>query len=154
MSTLPSHTLLPMPSLSPTMTSGNLAAWKLKEGDSFGAGDVLAEVETDKATVDYESVDDGIIAKILVPEGAQDIAINTPIAVVVVRLASSNVRGMVPIASRVTETTPIGIRNSSAAFISAACLACWVFRFRALFAAENMSAADLADAVEIGRAHV
>lgn len=65
------------------MTSGNLAAWKLKEGDSFGAGDVLAEVETDKATVDYESVDDGIIAKILVPEGAQDIAINTPIAVVV-----------------------------------------------------------------------
>ena len=69
LSTLPSHTLLPMPSLSPTMTSGNLAAWKLKEGDSFSAGDVLAEVETDKATVDYESVDDGIIAKILVPEG-------------------------------------------------------------------------------------
>ena len=51
------------------MTSGNLAVWKLKEGDSFSAGDVLAEVETDKATVDYESVDDGIIAKILVPEG-------------------------------------------------------------------------------------
>ena len=69
LSTLPSHTLLPMPSLSPTMTSGNLAAWKLKEGDSFSAGDVLAEVETDKATVDYETVDDGFIAKILVAEG-------------------------------------------------------------------------------------
>ena len=69
LSTLPSHTLLPMPSLSPTMTSGNLAAWKLKEGDSFSAGDVLAEVETDKATVDYETVDDGFIAKILVQEG-------------------------------------------------------------------------------------
>ena len=69
MSALPPHTLLPMPSLSPTMTSGNLAAWKLKAGDSFGAGDVLAEIETDKATVDYESVDDGFIAKILVAEG-------------------------------------------------------------------------------------
>ena len=69
LSSLPPHTLLPMPSLSPTMTSGNLATWKVKEGDSFSAGDVLAEVETDKATVDYESVDDGIIAKILVPEG-------------------------------------------------------------------------------------
>ena len=69
LSTLPPHTLLPMPSLSPTMTAGNLAAWKLKAGDSFSAGDVLAEVETDKATVDYESVDDGVIAKILVPEG-------------------------------------------------------------------------------------
>merc|ERR1719181_2562908 len=83
LSSLPPHTLLPMPSLSPTMTSGNIATWKLKEGQSFSAGDVLAEIETDKATVDYESVDDGIIAKILVPEGAQDIAINTPIAVVV-----------------------------------------------------------------------
>lgn len=83
LSTLPPHTLLPMPSLSPTMQSGNIATWKLKAGDSFAAGDVLAEIETDKATVDYESVDDGIIAKILVAEGAQDVAINTPIAVVV-----------------------------------------------------------------------
>ena len=69
LSTLPPHTLLPMPALSPTMTSGNLATWKFKEGDSFSAGDVLAEVETDKATVDYETVDDGFIAKILVQEG-------------------------------------------------------------------------------------
>jgi len=65
------------------MTAGNLATWKLKVGDSFSAGDVLAEIETDKATVDYESVDDGFIAQILVSEGAQDVPINTPIAVVV-----------------------------------------------------------------------
>ena len=72
-----------MPALSPTMTQGNLAAWKKAEGEEIAAGDVIAEVETDKATVDYEVVDDGIIAKILVPEGAQDIAVGTPLAVVV-----------------------------------------------------------------------
>ena len=66
---LPSHTILPMPALSPTMTTGDLAAWKLKEGDAINAGDVIAEVQTDKATVDYEAVDDGFLAKILVPEG-------------------------------------------------------------------------------------
>ena len=69
MSTLPPHTFLPMPSLSPTMTAGNIATWKLKDGEAFNVGDVLAEIETDKATVDYESVDEGFIAKILVPEG-------------------------------------------------------------------------------------
>ena len=83
LSTLPPYQLLPLPSLSPTMQSGNIATWKLKAGDSFSAGDVLAEIETDKATVDYESVDDGVIAKILVAEGAQDVMINTPIAVIV-----------------------------------------------------------------------
>ena len=83
LSTYPPHTLLPMPALSPTMTQGNLAAWKKAEGEEIAAGDVIAEVETDKATVDYEVVDDGIIAKILVPEGAQDIAVGTPLAVVV-----------------------------------------------------------------------
>ena len=51
------------------MTTGDLAAWKLKEGDAINAGDVIAEVQTDKATVDYEAVDDGFLAKILVPEG-------------------------------------------------------------------------------------
>ena len=69
MSSLPPHSLLPMPALSPTMTSGNLATWKLKVGDAISAGDVIAEVETDKATVDYEAVDDGFLAQILVPEG-------------------------------------------------------------------------------------
>eukprot|EP00966_Prymnesium_polylepis_P019888 458456-Prymnesium_polylepis.1 len=69
LSSLPPHTMLPMPALSPTMTSGNLASWKKAEGDKIEAGDVIAEVETDKATVDYEAVDDGYLAKILVPEG-------------------------------------------------------------------------------------
>lgn len=83
LSSLPPHTLLPMPALSPTMTMGNLAAWKKKAGDAIEAGDIIAEVETDKATVDYEAVDEGIMAKILVPEGAQDIAVGTPVAVLV-----------------------------------------------------------------------
>ena len=57
------------------MTTGNLASWKLKEGDEISAGDVIAEVETDKATVDYEAVDGGFLAKILVPEGCEHAAI-------------------------------------------------------------------------------
>ena len=66
---LPPHTFLPMPALSPTMTSGNLASWKKAAGEKIDAGDVIAEVETDKATVDYEAVDEGFVAKILIPEG-------------------------------------------------------------------------------------
>lgn len=65
------------------MTSGNLAAWKKKEGEEIAAGDIIAEVETDKATVDYEAVDEGVLAKILIPEGAQDIPVGTPVAVLV-----------------------------------------------------------------------
>ncbi|MCF8495364.1 MAG: pyruvate dehydrogenase complex E1 component subunit beta [Alphaproteobacteria bacterium] len=70
-----------MPALSPTMTEGNLAKWLKKEGDSVKAGDILAEIETDKATMEVEAVDEGILGKILVPAGAQNIAVNTPIAV-------------------------------------------------------------------------
>lgn len=70
-----------MPALSPTMTEGNLARWLKSEGDSVAPGDVIAEIETDKATMEVESVDEGILAKILVAEGAEEIAVNTPIAV-------------------------------------------------------------------------
>src|SRR5579862_3164005 len=70
-----------MPALSPTMEKGNLAKWLKKEGDTVKAGDILAEIETDKATMEYEAVDDGVLAKILVPEGSADIAVNQPIAV-------------------------------------------------------------------------
>ena len=66
---LPPHSVLPMPALSPTMTSGNLASWKKAEGDAIAVGDVIAEVETDKATVDYEAQDEGFLAKILMAEG-------------------------------------------------------------------------------------
>src|SRR4029077_16056962 len=70
-----------MPALSPTMEKGNLAKWLKKEGDKVKAGDVLAEIETDKATMEFEAVDDGTLGKILVPEGTTDVAINQPIAV-------------------------------------------------------------------------
>jgi pyruvate dehydrogenase E2 component (dihydrolipoamide acetyltransferase) len=69
-----------MPALSPTMTEGSLAKWLKKEGDEVHSGDVLAEIETDKATMEVEAVDDGKIGKILVPEGAQGIKVNEPIA--------------------------------------------------------------------------
>ncbi len=70
-----------MPALSPTMEKGNLAKWLKKEGDPVKSGDVLAEIETDKATMEYEAVDDGTLAKIVVPEGTQDVAVNAVIAV-------------------------------------------------------------------------
>src|SRR5271154_4429916 len=70
-----------MPALSPTMEKGNLAKWLKKEGDKVKTGDVLAEIETDKATMEYEAVDDGTLAKILVPEGSANIAVNQPIAI-------------------------------------------------------------------------
>jgi len=69
-----------MPALSPTMTEGTLAKWHKKEGEPVGAGDVLAEIETDKATMEVEAVDEGVLAKILVPEGTEGVAVNTPIA--------------------------------------------------------------------------
>ncbi len=70
-----------MPALSPTMEKGNLARWLKKEGDKVRSGDVIAEIETDKATMEYEAADEGTIAKILVPEGTQDVPVNSPIAV-------------------------------------------------------------------------
>src|SRR5579885_2423121 len=70
-----------MPALSPTMTEGTVARWLKKEGDEVDAGDVLAEIETDKATMEYEAVDEGRIGKIIVPEGSQGIKVNQPIAV-------------------------------------------------------------------------
>ena len=70
-----------MPALSPTMEKGNLAKWLKKEGDKIKSGDVIAEIETDKATMEYEAVDDGTLAKIVVPEGTQDVAVNSVIAV-------------------------------------------------------------------------
>jgi pyruvate dehydrogenase E2 component (dihydrolipoamide acetyltransferase) len=71
-----------MPALSPTMTEGNLAKWHKKEGDAVKAGDVLAEIETDKATMEVEAVDEGTLGRILVPEGAQGVKVNQPIALI------------------------------------------------------------------------
>ena len=70
-----------MPALSPTMEKGKLAKWLKKEGDNVKSGDILAEIETDKATMEVEAVDEGIVGKILIAEGTDDVAVNTPIAV-------------------------------------------------------------------------
>ncbi|MCD8520369.1 MAG: biotin/lipoyl-binding protein, partial [Alphaproteobacteria bacterium] len=70
-----------MPALSPTMTEGNLAKWLKKEGDKVEAGDVIAEIETDKATMEVEAVDEGVLGKIVVPAGTEGVAVNTVIAV-------------------------------------------------------------------------
>src|SRR5690348_11955513 len=69
-----------MPALSPTMTEGNVTKWLKKEGDEVRSGDVLAEIETDKATMEFEAVDEGTLGKILVPEGAEGVKVNQPIA--------------------------------------------------------------------------
>ncbi len=72
-----------MPALSPTMEEGTLAKWLVKEGDSVSAGDILAEIETDKATMEFEAVDEGTIGKILVSEGSEGIKVNSPIAILI-----------------------------------------------------------------------
>ena len=71
-----------MPALSPTMKEGNLAKWVKKEGDKIKAGEVIAEIETDKATMEVEAVDEGILGKILVNEGTENVAVNSCIALI------------------------------------------------------------------------
>jgi len=82
-SSWPDHEVLPMPALSPTMESGNIGSWVLKIGDPVVPGNAVAEIETDKASVAFEAQDEGFLAAVLHEEGAQDIAVGTPIAVVV-----------------------------------------------------------------------
>lgn len=81
---LPYHIVMGMPSLSPTMDSGALAEWYVNEGDAFAAGDAVAKIETDKASIDFEAQDDGFVAKILAAAGdGKDLALGTPIMIVV-----------------------------------------------------------------------
>ena len=70
-----------MPALSPTMEEGTLAKWLVKEGDTVKSGQILAEIETDKATMEFEAVDEGVVGKILIAEGTGGVKVNTPIAV-------------------------------------------------------------------------
>ena len=72
-----------MPALSPTMEEGTLAKWLVKEGDTISSGDIIAEIETDKATMEFEAVDEGVVGKILISEGTEGVKVNTPIAVLV-----------------------------------------------------------------------
>ncbi len=92
-----------MPALSPTMEKGKLAKWLKKEGDKVKSGDVLAEIETDKATMEVEAVDEGTLGSILIAEGSEDVAVNTPIAVI---LGEGEKAGAAPVAkpSPVTPT--------------------------------------------------
>ena len=97
-----------MPALSPTMEKGNLAKWLKREGDAIKTGDVIAEIETDKATMEVEAIDDGTLGKILVPEGTNDVAVNTPIATI---LAEGEDRS----ALAPTAPAPAGDGNGAAA---------------------------------------
>jgi len=80
---LPYHIVVGMPALSPTMEQGIISKWNVKEGDSFAAGDSLAVIETDKASMDFEAQDDGVVAKLLVKEGTSDVKVGTEIMVTV-----------------------------------------------------------------------
>ncbi|KAK7279527.1 hypothetical protein RJT34_24580 [Clitoria ternatea] len=82
-SELPPHILLTMPALSPTMNQGNIAKWRKKEGDKIEVGDILCEIETDKATLEFESLEEGYLAKIIAPEGSKEVAVGQPIAITV-----------------------------------------------------------------------
>ena len=77
-----------MPALSPTMEEGTLAKWLVKEGDTVKSGDILAEIETDKATMEFEAVDEGTVGKLLVAEGTQGVKVNTPIAMLLAEASS------------------------------------------------------------------
>jgi pyruvate dehydrogenase E2 component (dihydrolipoamide acetyltransferase) len=103
-----------MPALSPTMEKGNLAKWLKKEGDVVKSGDVIAEIETDKATMEVEAVDEGTIAKILVPEGTQDVPVNDVIAVLAgdgedVKAASAGAASPAPKAAEAPKPAPAPI---------------------------------------------
>src|SRR3954471_193326 len=102
-----------MPALSPTMEEGKLAKWLVKEGDEVHSGDILAEIETDKATMEFEAVDEGRIGKILVPEGSEGVKVNQPIAVL---LADGEDAGTSP----ATPATPSTSQSSSSVDISSA----------------------------------
>ncbi len=125
-----------MPALSPTMEKGNLAKWLKKEGDKVKPGDVIAEIETDKATMEYEAIDEGMLAKIVVPEGTQDVPVNQLIAVLAeegedVKAAAAGGgegRGAAPAkaASPVTPSArqPVSAKGSRRAAPSRAAAAC------------------------------
>ncbi|MDO9412861.1 MAG: pyruvate dehydrogenase complex E1 component subunit beta [Pseudolabrys sp.] len=94
-----------MPALSPTMEKGNLAKWLKKEGDTIKSGDIIAEIETDKATMEVEASDEGTLGKILIAEGTQDVAVNTPIAVILNEGEdASSVKAEAPAAAKAEKT--------------------------------------------------
>ena len=103
-----------MPALSPTMTEGTLARWLKKEGDAIKAGDVIAEIETDKATMEIEAVDEGVLGKILVVDGTEGVKVNAPIAVMV------DAGEAVPTAAAPAAPKPVAVAAAAAPIVAAA----------------------------------
>jgi pyruvate dehydrogenase E1 component beta subunit len=110
-----------MPALSPTMEEGKLAKWHVKEGDKVSSGDVIAEIETDKATMEVEAVDEGVVARLLVPEGTEGVKVNTPIAtlkgdddVPVARKVAAPPPAAKPAASAVTAAPVVAVISAPA----------------------------------------
>jgi pyruvate dehydrogenase E1 component beta subunit len=101
-----------MPALSPTMEKGNLSKWLKKEGESIKSGDVIAEIETDKATMEVEATDEGTLGKILIPEGTADVAVNTPIATILGEGESAADLGKVAPAPKPAKATPEEVAES------------------------------------------
>ncbi|ETI65539.1 branched-chain alpha-keto acid dehydrogenase subunit E2, partial [Sphingobium sp. C100] len=109
-----------MPALSPTMEEGTLAKWLVKEGDTVSSGDLLAEIETDKATMEFEAVDEGIVAKILVAEGAEGVKVGTVIAIIAeegedVATAAAAADGASADAAPVPKADPVPAKAEAAA---------------------------------------
>ncbi len=99
-----------MPALSPTMEEGTLAKWLVKEGDTVSSGDIMAEIETDKATMEFEAVDEGIVGKILIAEGTEGVKVNTPIAILVEEGEdASALPAAAPAAAAVAEAAPAAV---------------------------------------------
>ena len=106
-----------MPALSPTMEEGKLAKWLVKEGDKVTSGQILAEIETDKATMEFEAVDEGTVGRILVAEGTEGVKVNTPIAVLVEEGESA---GATPAPKAAPAAAPAGVAAEPAAVAATA----------------------------------
>ena len=108
-----------MPALSPTMEEGTLAKWLIKEGDTVSSGDIMAEIETDKATMEFEAVDEGIVGKILIEEGSEGVKVNTPIAILVEEGEDVPAAGAAPAAAPAAAEAPSTPAPAAAAPVAA-----------------------------------
>jgi pyruvate dehydrogenase E1 component beta subunit len=104
-----------MPALSPTMTEGNLAKWNVAEGDTISAGDVICEIETDKATMEVEAVDEGVMGKILIPSGSENVAVNAVIALLLEEGEDKSALDLVELAAQTPKSNPAPVASNAPA---------------------------------------
>lgn len=104
-----------MPALSPTMTEGNLAKWNVAEGDTISAGDVICEIETDKATMEVEAVDEGVMGKILIPAGSENVAVNAVIALLLEEGEDKSALDLVEMAGQTPKSNPAPVATDAPA---------------------------------------